>query len=172
MKVIQPKVEIWEQPNHILGMWKHIARCTRVCYQSERKKNADETDEAFVKRVILHNKPMHSEANHLEMLEHGTVYLKIPTTTTENVMFANALIPNKYSKWRREFDDNYDSYTYNITTNLRVLVENGLLGALKHICIPNENHYRRVTVCFITNIGVSTYNSILGIFGLSDNTPK
>ena len=155
MKVIHPKLEIWEQPNHILGMWKHIARCTRVCYQSERKKNADETDEAFVKRVILHNKPMHSEANHLEMLEHGTVYLKIPTTTTENVMFANALVPNKYSKWRREYDDNYDSYTYNITTNLRVLVENGLLGALKHICIPNENHYRRVTVCFITNIGVS-----------------
>lgn len=155
MKVIQPKVEIWEQPNHILGMWKHIARCTRVCYQSERKKNADETDEAFVKRVILHNKPMHSEANHLEMLEHGTVYLTIPATVTENLMFIHALLPNKYTKWRKEYNEKYDTNNYHITTNLRVLVENGLLGALKHICIPNENHYRRVTVCFITNIGVS-----------------
>ena len=155
MKVIHPKVEIWEQPNHILGLWKHIARCTRVCYQSERKKNSDETDEAFVKRVILHNKPMHSEANHLEMLEHGTVYLAIPATTTENVMFINALISNQYTRWRRDYNDTYDSYKYYITTNLRVLVEHGLIKALKHICTPTENHYRRVTVCFITNIGVS-----------------
>lgn len=155
MNIIQPKVEIWKQLNGIDGMWKHIARCTRVCYQSERKKNANETDKAFVERVILHNKPIHSEANHLEMLEHGTVYLTIPATTTENIMFINALIPNKYSRWRRDFDDKYFKNTYHITTNLRVLVENGLLGALKYICIPNENHYRRVTACFITNIGVS-----------------
>lgn len=155
MKVIKPSVEIWEQENGINGMWKHIARCTRVCYQSERKKNSKETDEEFVRRVILHAKPDHSEANHLEMLEHGTVYLTIPATTTENIMFINALIPNKYSRWRRDFDDKYFKNTYHITTNFRVLVENGLLGALKHICIPNENHYRRVTACFITNIGVS-----------------
>lgn len=155
MRIVKPNVEIWEQPNHINGLWKHIARCTRVCYQSERKKNSTETDESFVKRVILHNKPMHSEANHLAMLEHGTVYLTIPATTTENIMFINALVPNRYSKWRRDYDDKYFSYTYYITTNLRVLVEAGLLGALKHICIPNDNHYRRVTVCFTTNIGVS-----------------
>jgi len=155
MKVIIPKVEIWEQPNHILGLWKHIARCTRVCYQSERKKNPDETDEAFVKRVILRAKPAHSEANHLEMLEHGTVYLTIPCTTEQNAMYINAFVHNKYSRWRRVENDKEDGYIYHITTNLRVLIENGLLKALQYICIPNEYHYRRVTVCFITNIGVS-----------------
>lgn len=155
MEVITPTVEIWEQPKHILGMWTHIARCTRVCYQSERKKNADETDEAFVKRVILHKKPEHSEANHLSVLEHGTVYLTIPATTSENLMFINALVSNKYTKWRREFDDKYNSYTYYITTNYRVLVENGLTKVLKHICISTENHYKRITVSFTTNIGIS-----------------
>ena len=154
MKIITPKVEIWEQPNHVLGLWKHIARCTRVCYQSERKKNENEIDEAFVRRVILHAKPTHSEANHLSMLEHGTVYLTIPANSANNMNYIRLLIQNKYSRWRREYNDD-KLMLYYITTNLRVLVENGIMKALGHITIPNENHYKRVTVCFTTNIGVS-----------------
>lgn len=154
MKIIQPKVEIWEQPNYVLGLWKHIARCTRVCYQSERKKNENETDEEFVKRVILRVKPANSEANHLEMLEHGTVYLSIVSTSKTNKDYIKPLINNKYSRWKREYTEDEVSI-YHITTNLRVLVENGLMKALQYISIPNEYHVKRVTVCFITNIGVS-----------------
>ena len=154
MKVITPKVEIWKQPNHVLGLWKHIARCTRVCYQSERKKNENETDEEFVKRVILRVKPANSEANHLEMLEHGTVYLSIVSTTKTNKDYIKPLINNKYSRWKREYTEDEVSI-YHITTNLRVLIENGLMKALQYISIPNEYHVKRVTVSFITNIGVS-----------------
>ena len=74
MEFIEPSVELWTQGDTIEDIWKHIARCVRVCYQSTPK-GADEGEEAFVKRVILRNEPMWSEANHLAMLEHGTVYL-------------------------------------------------------------------------------------------------
>lgn len=81
MKLINPNFEIWNQEitsdNLMDGVWSHIARCTRVCYQSDNKKT-NESDEDFVKRVILAHKPDNSEANHLAMLEHGTIYLKIP----------------------------------------------------------------------------------------------
>ena len=81
MEFIRPSVEIWEQGNTLEDMWKHIARCTRVCYQSTPKENG-ETDEEFVKRVILRNiNDMNTlscnfEKLHGAMLEHGTVYLK------------------------------------------------------------------------------------------------
>lgn len=52
MELIKPSVEIWEQGNTLEDIWAHIARCTRVCYQSTPK-NDGETDEEFVKRVIL-----------------------------------------------------------------------------------------------------------------------
>ena len=48
MELIKPSVEIWEQGTTLEDMWKHIARCTRVCYQSTPK-NDEETDEEFVK---------------------------------------------------------------------------------------------------------------------------
>lgn len=54
MELIKPKAKIWEQGTTLEDMWKHIARCTRVCYQSTPK-NDEETDEEFVKRVILRN---------------------------------------------------------------------------------------------------------------------
>ena len=48
MELIKPSVEIWEQGTTLEDMWKHIARCTRVCYQSTPK-NYGETDEEFEK---------------------------------------------------------------------------------------------------------------------------
>ena len=39
MELIKPSAEFWEQGNTIEDIWKHIARCTRVCYQSTPKKN-------------------------------------------------------------------------------------------------------------------------------------
>lgn len=158
MKVITPTVEIWKQDDGIDSMWSHIARCTRVCYQSERKKNSEETDEEFVRRVILHAKPDHSEANHLSVLEHGTVYLTIPymgnSKYKANYSFINTLLHNKYSKFKCEFEDDLIK-AYHITTNLRVIVENGLMQALKYVVTPTSYHYRRVSVAFTTNIGIS-----------------
>lgn len=34
MKIIHPSVEYLSQANTLDGIWKHAARCARVCYQS------------------------------------------------------------------------------------------------------------------------------------------
>ena len=150
MKLITPSFEIWEQCNKpgslISNMWSHIARCVRVCYQSETKKNPSEGDEAFVKRVIFRNQPDNNEANHLSVLEHGTIYLKYPSYIND---WGNKYFKNKYSKIITTGSNYY------VTTNLRVLFENGWLDDLKYICIPTEHHEKRVTVSFNTNIGVT-----------------
>lgn len=149
MKLIDPKVELWNQGNTLDEIWEHIARCARVCYQSEPRKNG-ETGEQFVNRVILHNHSYDEIAKdrklqeklHLSVLEHGTVYLTIP---------------NFY------FNLNFGGYPYThivsnvkaryITTNMRVLIENGQMDALKYLCVPTKHHVLRKTFSLWTNIG-------------------
>ena len=155
MNLINPSFEIWEQgtSSHLEDMYAHIAKCTRVCYQSEKKNNG-ETEEDFVKRVILRHEPWSSEANHLAMFEHGTVYLFVCWLNDVNIAIPETVkhyLYNKYSK----VNYNYDGPGSYITTNLRVLVENNWLDDLKYICKPTEHHAKRVTVSFTTNIGVS-----------------
>lgn len=151
MEFVLPTYEIWQQGNTLADIWKHIARCTRVCYQSTPKENG-ETDEEFVKRVILRNEPWNSDANHLAMFEHGTVYLKFSDYEVKlNPGLASKYANNKYTK--SHFSHEY--LNWYVTTNIRVLVENGWLGDLKYLCYPTEYHAKRVTVSFTTNIGVT-----------------
>lgn len=162
MELIRPSVEIWEQGTTLEDIWKHIARCTRVCYQSTPK-NDDETDEEFVKRVILRPDSSTGELNfdkiHGAMLEHGTIYLEIYCYNgceDDNYYKIVNYRENKYSIVNNIFY-NGESIAKNfaITTNLRVLYENNWLDDLKYICAPTEHHARRVTVSFTTNIGVT-----------------
>ena len=162
MELILPKAEIWEQGTTLEDIWKHIARCTRVCYQSTPK-NDSETNEEFVKRVILRPDSSTGELNfdkiHGAMLEHGTVYL-MATDWDRNPL--EHYIRNKYSKYRQIHlktehcqDDTSYKYAYYVTTNLRVIYENGGLSDLSYICAPTEHHAKRITVSFTTNIGVT-----------------
>ena len=168
MELIRPSVEIWEQGDTLEHMWKHIARCTRVCYQSTPK-NDGETDEEFVKRVILKGNLLWRGTDfdkiHGAMLEHGTVYLKysvkdpIYFKSIEDYHKENNKIhtlADKYAanKYSRVMINQYHDHIY-ITTNLRVIYENDWLEDLQYICAPTEYHVKRVTVSFITNIGVS-----------------
>lgn len=160
MIFIKPDVEIWKQGYTIDDMWNHIARCTRVCYQSV-KRSEDETEEEFVKRVILRHEPWNSDANHLSMLEHGTVYLKYICRWTGDE-FVEKYDQNEYSEVTHYLDesvpksnDGWAQDVFCITTNLRVLVENNWLDDLEYFCAPTKHHARRVTACFTTNIGVS-----------------
>ena len=159
MELIKPSAEIWEQGNTLEDMWKHIAKCTRVCYQSTPKENG-ETDEEFVKRVILRNitnGDLDWNKVHGAMLEHGTVYLAIPCNDSETLSHYrgcagkyNEVEFTKYSKVTMiRGTHNY------VTTNLRVIYENGWLDDLNYICSPTEHHAKRVTVSFTTNIGVT-----------------
>lgn len=157
MKLINQNVEEWHCGYTLPEIWSHIAKCARVCYQSEPRNNG-ETDEEFVKRVILHNYSFEEIGEsrelqlklHLSVLEHGTVYLDIPyeEDTREGIIF---FIHNKYS--------NYSYYYYGlkccITTNMRAIVEQNLTKYLKYICAPTEYHSLRTTFNIITDIGVA-----------------
>lgn len=163
MNLINQSAEVWKQGDTIADIWEHIARCTRVCYQTE-KQNDGETGEEFCRRTILKNEPLNSPKNHLAMLEHGTIYLRYITKWTGN-SFVEKYRNNPYSKVHNvaipENDKNYKSFDgwvqdeFYITTNLRVLVENNWLDDLKYLCAPTKAHFKRYTVSCITNIGVS-----------------
>ena len=88
MKIVEPQVELWKQEPTLEGAWHQIARATRVCYQSKPRKG--ESDEAFVNRVIL--KPATREDGSIDfdkchgaMLEHGTIYLTIPSSHIDTI---------------------------------------------------------------------------------------
>lgn len=135
MKLINQKAELWQQGSTQDDMWDHIAKCTRVCYQSTPK-NKEESGEDFCKRTILLNK-------HYGMLEHGTVYLIIPTT---NIYYQ--YVHNQYSKVKKIYDKAY------ITTNYRVILENGWEKDLDYWSEPTEFHEKRYTLSLITSIGI------------------
>ena len=96
------------------------------------------------------------------MLEHGTVYLKLNNSMSENVfLISQKYDRNKYSVVNcreHENDVNNRGITYKeyfITTNYRVLLENSWLEDLKYICEPTEYHEKRIGVRFICDRGVS-----------------
>ena len=156
MKLINQNVEEWHCGYTLPEIWSHIAKCARVCYQSEPRNNG-ETDEEFVKRVILRNHSLEEIGEsrglqlklHLSVLEHGTVYLDIPyeEDTREGILLFNH---NKYSK----YNYCYDLKCY-ITTNMRTIVEQNLTKYLKYICSPTRLHSLRTTFNITTDIGVA-----------------
>lgn len=151
MKLIKPSFEIWEQPSGLEGVYKQIERAGRICYKSEDKITEDSA-KSFVDRMI--------KSGHGAMLEHGTVYLKV-FNVIENSELIDKYKSNKYSvvKEGTEVYNCHGDILYRsckcITTNYRVLVENGWLDDLKYICKPTEFHEKRITVHFVCDRGVS-----------------
>jgi thymidylate synthase (FAD) len=151
MKLIKPSFEIWNQPAGLEGVYKQIERVGRVCYKSEDKITEDSA-KPFVDRMI--------KSGHGAMLEHGTVYLKV-FNVIENSELIDKYKSNKYSvvKEGPEVYNCHGDILYGsckcITTNYRVLVENGRLDDLKYICKPTEFHEKRITVHFVCDRGVS-----------------
>lgn len=153
MRIIKPRVELWQQINTINGIWEHAARCARVCYQSQPVING-EFGKAFLLRTIAKNGFRKDKSSHMSVLEHATVYLVV------NIQ--NPFYPHMCYKYK----DNHYSKTCNliindtiegicITTNLRVIIENDWLDDLKFIANDISNHVKRYTFSFITNLGVS-----------------
>ena len=140
MKLIKPSFEIWDQPAGLEGVCKQIEKVGRVCYKSEDKITEDSA-KPFVERM--------TKSGHGAMLEHGTVYLLVPFET-----HISKYKTNKYSKVRDIAKHLMDDKSA-VTTNLRVLVENGWLDDLQYICEPTEFHAKRITVHFVCDRGVS-----------------
>lgn len=150
MKFIEPKVEILEQGPGLEGMYKAIEAAGRNCYQSSHL-IGEGTAKPFVDRMI--------ESKHYAMLEHGTVYLCAVDWDSNPLRHYWS---NQYSKCHSECleiehcqSDTSHKYAYYVTTNLRVLVENGWLDDLKYFCEPTEHHKRRVTARFYTQIAIT-----------------
>jgi thymidylate synthase (FAD) len=159
IKVVNPSVEVWKQDGYTLDdIWKHIAHCARVCYQSVPKNNG-ETDYGFLVRTLfrgndVNNQPYNTKdiiKCHLSVCEHGTVHLKYPLFMARAAAQATRFIHNHYSRTRE-----HEGYIY-VTTNMRVLIEHNRMDELEFIDnTPNCPYYiPRPTVCFITDIGAS-----------------
>lgn len=141
MKLINQSYEICKTHGYKLqDIYKDIERAARVSYKSEDKITEDSAEE-MVKRLI--------NMKHYSPLEFGTVYLKFPNTSFDEVD-VEKYETNHFSA----VTITKDSTRY-VTTNYRVIVENHWEDDLKYMCEPTEHHQRRITVNFITNRAVS-----------------
>lgn len=150
MKLIKASFNIIEQGPSIDGIYKIIEQAGRVCYKSEDKITETSARE-FVERMI--------KSGHGAMLEHGTVYLKIPfgkmldNGEFENEALACWFVDNPYS-WVKIGGVGTEDCWY-VTSNYRVLIEKNLLYTLQYLCEPTKYHEKRYTVKFICDRGVS-----------------
>lgn len=142
MRLCKPHFEILEQQPGLEGLYKQIELSGRVAYKSEDKITED-SYKGFVDRII--------KLNHGAVLEHGTVYLKIPIYAATSYRI-DEYKNNPYSKTQINIDG---ESCYYITTNMRVLVEHNWLGDLKYLCEPTKYHEKRICVKFICDRGIS-----------------
>ena len=129
-------------------MMRHIEKCGRVCYKSEAKITPDSAND-FVE-MLKNNE-------HGSVLEHGTVYLRIPYNPSKEKN-KHLLKIDKYSHnhWSRVVivGGINDDYAY-ITTNYRVIADNKWEDDLQYMCEPTRFHKKRVTFKFVHDIGIA-----------------
>lgn len=134
MEFLVAGYEIIEQEAGLEGIFKAAELPGRICYGSQDR-IAEGTAEKFVNGLM--------KSNHGAPLEHGTVYLKAPSKYGLPSNELNKYEHNPYSKYT-----SVDGYVY-VTTNLRVLFENGWLSDLdNYLCEPTEYHEKRYMVRF------------------------
>lgn len=142
MKIIEPKVELWQQGDDAKA---HVARCARVCYGRETG-----NDEATIKRLI--------DSKHWSMFRHGTYYIiandSDKTLETIIINYANTI----------GFSYHYEKHVYYITVNGNwVLDHKTQFGYLSKYIVPIEDfrnteigfHMMRYTFCIDTQISTS-----------------
>ena len=180
MKFIKPSVEYLPQKPGIGGIWHQIAIATRVCYQSKPREG--ESDESFVKRVILKPALVEGNLNDLEhckfdfdkmhgaMLEHGTIYLTLKPKDVHTLAFkiCMTIVDNPYS--RLHIDTK--SRLYYITTNMRVILENNIVSALHYVDKSTYKHDKRYTFSVITDIGVTREMNRHRTFSIAEQSTR
>lgn len=143
MRFIDSSYEIIEQSPSLMGIYKQIEIAARTAYKSEDK-ITDDSAPRMVEALC--------KSNHGACLEHGTIYL---FKKEFDPSFINKYSKNKYSVSMVINDaTNKDILGTYITTNARVIFDNGWEDDLQYICEPGEYHQRRITVKFVTSIGI------------------
>ena len=150
MKLIESKAEYLPQENGIEGIYKMIEVAGRTAYNSQDKITPDSAKD-FVDRMI--------KSKHGAALEHGTVYLKMFSSDCRKERYAQPEYTGKcrytsdfYSKCTPRYHEVFGVKIYDediyVSTNYRVLVENGWLDDLQYLCSPTEFHEKRYTMRF------------------------
>lgn len=142
MKIIEPKVKLWQQGDDAKA---HVARCARVCYGRETG-----NDEAIIKRLI--------NDEHWSMFRHGTYYIiandRDKTLKTIVINYANTI----------GFSYHYEKHVYYITVNGNwVLDHKTPFGYISKYIVSIEDfrnteigfHMMRYTFCVDTQISTS-----------------
>lgn len=142
MKIIEPKVELWQQGDDAKA---HVARCARVCYGRETG-----NDQATIKRLI--------DSEHWSMFRHGTYYIiandSDKTLETIVINYANTI----------GFSYRYEKHVYYITVNGNwVLDHKTPFGYISKYIVPIEDfrnteigfNMMRYTFCVDTQISTS-----------------
>lgn len=144
MKIIEPKVELWQQGDDAKA---HVARCARVCYGRESG-----NDEATIKRLL--------NSNHWSMFRHESVYAIIPVHERELKYYPLLVISCPYIK-THIYNGNYY-----IATNGQFMLDNLYPKFVKLIKMyqVNEDEFSntefgfnimRYTFCIDTQISTS-----------------
>ena len=156
MRFCQIRAEYIPQKPGLQGIYEKIEQGGRTCYKSDDKTEYDEngnslTAEAFAKKLT-------NVLKHMSVAEHATVYLKEPRRYEyeHNIELSEepgdlwVLTNNPYS--RATLDENY----LYVTTNYRVILENGLEHLVeKYLCEPEPQHIKRHSIRVFTDRGVS-----------------
>lgn len=152
MKLIETSAELLPFIAGEDGIYKMIERAGRTCYKSIDKMT-DDSAKPFVERMI--------KSGHTAMLEHGTVYLKVPFpayTEKEGILYLKerdkTYIFYRMNPYSKVIITPKHDYLY-ITTNYRCIIENDKLNDLKYLCLPTEFHEKRYTFRMVTSIGVT-----------------
>ena len=147
MNIVNFSAKYMPQDWTLDAIYKQIEQAGRTCYKSEDKITEDSA-KSFVDRMI--------SSGHLSMLEHGTVYLKIPCNSDILSFFLDDV-----RIWSRcNYVEDSISNWWAITTNFRVLVEhlnNYIIYQIinRYLCEPTGYHTKRYTIKLTTNIGVT-----------------
>ena len=142
MKFINSSVEIINQENTVIGGFKHIEKAARNCYRSENK--ITDTSWKDLTDILL-------KRGHLSPFEHGTVYLTLERSKNRS-KFLNWMSIYGLNPYTRV---NIVNDTMYVTTNYRVIYENGLDDDLQYMTEPTQFHEKRMTVRVKCSIGIS-----------------
>lgn len=149
MKIIQPKVKLWQQGEDKVA---HVTRCARICYKKETGNDS-----------VLYGSL--ERRNHLSMYRHETYYAAVPTYKKDSIIWQclAGYMYCPYIKWVT-----YKNNTYIITNGnfIRDIVKDN--PVLFHMIYDNQitseeaeqiepiwEHFMRYTFCVVTQISTS-----------------
>lgn len=149
MKIIQPKVELWQQGEDKVA---HVARCARVCYKKETG-----NDGALYGSL--------ERRNHLSMYRHETYYSAVPAKEKNYLIYSalSGYLYNPYIKYVTYKDYCYIITNGNFLRNIQkinpvlfdLIYRYQITSKEAEQIEPIWKNFMRYTFCVVTQISTS-----------------